>query len=133
MSRGPDARAPAPDPSHCVTDRAHPARLGWPAWTGSTSSYADRLARHASRLADELAAARLRLTWAALEREARAELGAGRSLLLESLGVLAPEDGRGADEALLARRREQLEALAALQVHVERRIPGCDRSLVSVP
>ena len=84
--------------------------------------YADRLARHASRLADELAAARLRLTWAALERSARAELGAGRSLLLESLGVLAQVDAGAADEALLARRREQLEALAALQVYVERRI-----------
>jgi len=84
--------------------------------------YADRLARHASRLADELAAARLRLTWAALERDARADLGAGRSLLLESLGVLAPVDASGADEALLARRREQLEALAALQVYVERSI-----------
>jgi hypothetical protein len=84
--------------------------------------YADRLARHASRLADELAAARLRLTWAALERDARRELGAGRSLLLESLGVLAQSDASGADEALLARRREQLEALAALQVYVERRI-----------
>ena len=81
--------------------------------------YADRLARHASRLADELAAARLRLTWAELERAAREELGAGRSLLLESLGVLAPTDASGADEALLARRREQLEALAALQVYVE--------------
>ena len=84
--------------------------------------YADRLARHASRLADELAAARLRLTWAELERAARAELGAGRSLLLESLGVLAQVDASGADEALLARRREQLEALAALQVYVERAI-----------
>jgi hypothetical protein len=84
--------------------------------------YADRLARHASRLADELAAARLRLTWAELERAAREELGAGRSLLLESLGVLAPVDASGADEALLVRRREQLEALAALQVYVERAI-----------
>jgi hypothetical protein len=84
--------------------------------------YADRLARHASRLADELAAARLRLTWAALEREARVELGAGRSLLLESLGVLAQADAGAADEALLARSREQLEALAALQVYVERQI-----------
>jgi hypothetical protein len=82
--------------------------------------YADRLARHASRLADELAAARLRLTWAALERDARAELGAARSLLLESLGVLAQADATGADETLLARRREQLEALAVLQVYVER-------------
>jgi hypothetical protein len=82
--------------------------------------YADRLARHASRLADELAAARLRLTWATLERDARVSLGAGRSLLLESLGVLVPVDGSGADEALLVRRREQLDALAALQVYVER-------------
>jgi hypothetical protein len=43
-------------------------------------------------------------------------------LLLESLGVLAQVDASGADEALLARRREQLEALAALQVYVERAI-----------
>ena len=84
--------------------------------------YADRLARHASRLADELAAARLRLTWATLERDARAELGPGRSLLLESLGVLAQTDANGTDEALLARRCEQLDALAELQVYVERRI-----------
>jgi hypothetical protein len=84
--------------------------------------YADRLARHASRLADELAAAGLRLTWAALEHDARAELGAGRTLLLESLGVFAPAEAGGADETLLARRREQLEALASLQVYVERRI-----------
>ena len=41
--------------------------------------YADRLARHASRLADELAAARLRLTWAELERE-RARGARGRAL-----------------------------------------------------
>jgi hypothetical protein len=84
--------------------------------------YADRLARHASRLADELAAARLRLTWAELEQAARGELGPGRSLLLESLGVLAAPDATGADEALLTRRREQLEALGALQVYVERAI-----------
>jgi hypothetical protein len=84
--------------------------------------YADRLARHASRLADELAAARLRLTWAELEDAARDELGPSRSLVLESLGVLAAVDASGADEALLTRRREQLEALAALQIYVERAI-----------
>ena len=44
------------------------------------------------------------------------------SSLLESLGVLAQADAGAADEALLARRREQLEALAALQVYVEREI-----------
>jgi hypothetical protein len=82
--------------------------------------YADRLARHASRLDDELAAARLRLTWAELERSARTELGAGLALLLESLGVLAQADASAADEALIARRCEQLRALTALQAYVER-------------
>jgi hypothetical protein len=36
--------------------------------------------------------------------------------------VLAQADAGAADEALLVRRREQLEALAALQVYVEREI-----------
>jgi hypothetical protein len=94
--------------------------------------YADRLARHASRLADELAAARLRIAWAELEAGARDELGPSRSLALEALGVLAPAGGPAADEALVARRCEQLEALAALQAHVERRI-GELRAAVSGP
>ena len=42
--------------------------------------------------------------------------------MLESLGVLAQCDAKGVDETLMTRRREQLEALAALQVYVERRI-----------
>ena len=33
--------------------------------------YADRLARHADRLADEIAAARLRLSWQLIEHDAR--------------------------------------------------------------
>jgi hypothetical protein len=84
--------------------------------------YADRLARHADRLSDDLEAARLRMSWSVLEHEARAALGARRSALLEAVGVIA-DDGTSADDvALIARRRQQLDALEALQAHVEMRI-----------
>jgi hypothetical protein len=81
--------------------------------------YADRLSRHASRLADELAAARLRMAWAELEAAARVSLGEERARMLEGLGVLAQAEVKSADAEFLARRREQLEAVAALQVFVE--------------
>jgi hypothetical protein len=84
--------------------------------------YADRLARHAARLADDLEAARLRMTWAVLEQDARAALGARRCALLEAVGVLGDGLGGSDDAALVARRRRQLEALEALQSHVEMRI-----------
>ncbi len=84
--------------------------------------YADRLARHADRLSDDLEAARLRMAWAVLEHDARAALGARRAALLEAVGVMA-DDGTGDDDAaLIARRRQQLGALEALQAHVEMRI-----------
>jgi hypothetical protein len=84
--------------------------------------YADRLARHADRLSDDLEAARLRLSWAALEHDARTALGARRSALLEAVGVIAGEPTGDDDAALVARRRQQLGALEALQAHVEMRI-----------
>ncbi len=84
--------------------------------------YADRLARHSDRLSDDLEAARLRMSWSVLEREARAALGARRSALLEAVGVMADEGGGDEDAALVARRRQQLGALEALQAHVEMRI-----------
>lgn len=84
--------------------------------------YADRLARHAERLSDDLEAARLRLSWAALEHDARAALGARRAALLEAVGVIAGEATGDDDAALVARRRQQLGALEALQAHVEMRI-----------
>lgn len=84
--------------------------------------YADRLARHADRLSDDLEAARLRMAWAVLEHDARAALGARRAALLAAVGVMA-DDGTGdEDAALIARRRQQLGALEALQAHVEMRI-----------
>jgi hypothetical protein len=84
--------------------------------------YADRLARHADRLSDDLEAARLRMSWAVLERDARAALGARRCALLEAVGVIADEATGDDDAALVARRRQQLGALEALQAHVEARI-----------
>jgi hypothetical protein len=86
--------------------------------------YADRLARHSDRLSDDLEAARLRLAWSALEREARLALGARQSALLEAVGVIAAGSGQEDDAALVARRRQQLGALEALQSHVEMRIAG---------
>lgn len=83
--------------------------------------FADRLARDAQRLADELAAARLRLAWAELETAARAELSGDDCLQLEAIGVLrggVPGD----DEALIERRRRQLAALGRYQAYVEQRL-----------
>lgn len=90
--------------------------------------YADRLARHADRLSDDLEAARLRLSWHTLEVEARVALGARRCALLEAVGILS-DDSLGADDAaLVARRRQQLGALEALQSHVETRIADLVRA-----
>jgi hypothetical protein len=84
--------------------------------------YADRLTRHSDRLSDDLEAARLRMAWSQLEQEARVALGARQSALLEAVGVIADGASGDDDPALVARRRQQLGALEALQAHVERRI-----------
>lgn len=81
--------------------------------------YADRLALHAGRLTDDLAAARLRLSWADFERGVRARLEPGDARRLEAAGVLAPTRAGDDDHALVARRREQLGAVERLQALVE--------------
>jgi hypothetical protein len=58
--------------------------------------YAERLARHAERAADDLADARLREAWCELERGVRATLGAADCARLEALGVLTPTDAAAA-------------------------------------
>ena len=83
--------------------------------------YADRLARDAQRVADELAAARLRLSWAGFEVWARDRLGADDCRLLEAVGAL--RGGATADdEALVERRRRQLAAIGRLQALVEEQL-----------
>ena len=84
--------------------------------------YADRLARHADRLADEIAAARLRLAWQQLERDARERIGSARSAVLEAVGVLASPSDDGGDARLIERRESQLGAIGELAAYVEERI-----------
>ena len=83
--------------------------------------YADRLARHAERLRDDVDGARLRLVWEELEGRVRAELGARDAAVLEALGVLVAVDA-GGERRLLERRLRQLQALERLQSLVEREL-----------
>jgi hypothetical protein len=80
--------------------------------------YADRLARHAERLRDDVDGARLRIVWAGLEERVRTGLGARDSAVLEALGVLVGVDAAG-ERRVLERRLRQLEALERLQALVE--------------
>ena len=84
--------------------------------------YADRLARHGDRLADEIAAARLRLAWGELERDARERIGTSRSAVLEAVGVFSAVCEHGDDARLIERRESQLAALGELAAYVEERI-----------
>ena len=97
-----------------------------------TELYADRLARQAERLRDDVDGARLRLAWARLERLARDELAAADRCLLEALGIWSEVDEQ-AEQRLIERRLQQLAALERLQALVERELAslseaGADRS-----
>ncbi len=83
--------------------------------------YADRVARHAERLRDDVDGARLRLAWSAIEERVRAELGAHDAAVLEALGVLVAVDA-AAERRLLERRLRQLRALERLQALIEREL-----------
>ena len=83
--------------------------------------YADRVARHAERLRDDVDGARLRLAWAAIEGRVRTELRAHDAAVLEALGVLVAVDTAG-ERRLLERRLRQLRALERLQALVEQEV-----------
>ena len=83
--------------------------------------YADRLARHAERLRDDVDGARLRIAWGGFEAVARAELGARDVAVLDALGALVQPDA-GAE-----RRLRQLECVERLQAIVERELSEADR------
>jgi hypothetical protein len=83
--------------------------------------YADRLARHAERLRDDIDGARLRIAWGGFEAVARAELGARDVAVLEALGALVQPDA-AAERRLLERRVRQLECVERLQALVEREL-----------
>jgi hypothetical protein len=81
--------------------------------------YADRLATHAGRLADDLSAARLRVSWREIEQAARSRLNAEDLRALEAVGVIEPVTVHEDDDRLAERRRSQLDALLRLQLLVE--------------
>jgi hypothetical protein len=85
--------------------------------------YADRLARQAERLRDDIDGARLRIAWGGIEAVARAELGARDVAVLEALGALVQPDA-AAERRLLERRLRQLECVERLQAVVERELAG---------
>src|SRR5438046_2612311 len=80
--------------------------------------YADRLARHAERLRDDVDGARMRIAWAGLEESVRAGLGARDAAMLEALGALVGVDA-AAERRMLERRLRQLRTLERLQALVE--------------
>ena len=83
--------------------------------------YADRLARHAERLRDDIDGARLRIAWGGIEAVARAELGSRDVAVLEALGALVQPDA-ATERRLLERRIRQLECVERLQALVEREL-----------
>jgi len=62
--------------------------------------YADRVARHAERLRDDVDGAHLRLAWAGIEGRVRTELGAHDAAVLEALGVLVAVDAATLSEPI---------------------------------
>jgi hypothetical protein len=95
-------------------------------------TYADRLARHRDRLADDLDAAHLRIRWQAYERQACRQLTQQQVRVLTDAGVIVSSPDELDDRRLVQRRREQLAALSDLQRLVERAIeahlPSGERS-----
>ena len=93
--------------------------------------YLDRLSRHEDRLCDEVAAARLRISWARLERECADEMTSVETSLLSAVGVIASPDN-GDESALIARRARQIEAIRRMRELVEERLAELTRQTESV-
>ncbi|MSO47333.1 MAG: hypothetical protein EXQ67_04510 [Thermoleophilia bacterium] len=82
--------------------------------------YAERLARHAQRAADELADARLREAWWELESAARLSLSPSDAERLEALGLLLAPPTASSIRRGVGERVADLAAIHGLQVIVER-------------
>lgn len=100
--------------------------------------YAERLARHAERAADDLADARLRETWWELEQTARPDLTVADAARLEGLGLLISPPTAAVIARAVEERRRDLAAIHRLQAVVERqraaaRQAGGERAISSPP
>ena len=82
--------------------------------------YAERLARHVERAADELADARLRQAWWELESAARQSLSVRDAERLEALGLLLTPTTADTIRRSVGERVDDLAAIHRLQVIVER-------------
>jgi hypothetical protein len=89
--------------------------------------YADRLARHAERLRDDIDGARMRIAWARFELAARARLGDAELAALEAVGALVGADEE-AERRLMRRRLRQLEAVERLQSLVEEELSAASEA-----
>jgi hypothetical protein len=85
--------------------------------------YADALAGEAASLAARAERARSRLSQAAIERRARAEVNGTAVVRLEQLGLLGTIDEPGA-RAELRELESALDALEELQAWVEAQLAG---------
>lgn len=83
--------------------------------------YAERIARHAERLRDEIEGARIHVSWSRFEHGARERLGVRDSAMLDGLGVFVGLDEE-AERRLIERRLRQLRAVERLQSLVEQEI-----------
>lgn len=84
--------------------------------------YADRLARHAERLADEFTKQRLIAAWSDLEQDVRGELTDDQISDLVHMGVIGELDHSNGSRAIMETIRGRMESLAAIQSAVERRL-----------
>ena len=82
--------------------------------------YAERLARHVERAADDLADARLRAAWCELEQRVRVALTPADAARLERLGILLAAGAGEAHARAVRERVADLAALHLLQALVER-------------
>ncbi len=89
--------------------------------------YAERLARHVERAADDLADARLRCAWAELERDVEQVLDPRDIDRLRALGVVLDRAVAEAAARSVRERAEDLAAMQRLQAVVECRRAGAVR------
>lgn len=81
--------------------------------------YKERLARHAERVAEELADARMILAWADLEQQMLPNLSGTEVARLEGMGILSTSERWDAASRSVNERERDLHAIHRMQVLVK--------------